>query len=185
MKVVVIILTAFAMLSVFYFGLAFISSGLLARQERKRFPPSGPFGLPALWNFDAYTERGKELMLKQYRALLFAGLAGVAVLVCLFVAWPAVTGRPLARNATGVPVEVMIGSMVVGVGMWGFVGSSVWLLVVLIAGWRHRAQAARAGTPASPVYRQRMLTCLKWIAVSLFVVIVSIFAPIAATYLGR
>ncbi len=167
MKPLLAIVTLLAALSFLYFWVVCFVSFFGARGERKPVPKHS--WLPAVLVNDSYTDRGKELMARYYRAFAF-GMASGLVMVTTGSAYVHLRDGEPGPWPPKSPVFIAVPAMIHAAAVLAFLGSLVWLLVILLAAGRRRLR----GEPTSEAQRKSIMTSIQWAAGSFAIAALSL-----------
>lgn len=167
MKPLLAIVTLLAALSFLYFWVVCFVLFVRARGELKPAPKQS--WLRAGLANDSYTDRGKEFMARYYRAFFFGMASGLVMVM---------SGSAYVHLRDGVPepwppkspVFIAVPAMIHATAVLAFLGSLLWLLVILFAAGRRRLR----GETMSESQRKGIVRSIQWVAGSFAIAALSL-----------
>lgn len=163
------ILTALAILSFLYFFFAAMAALGQARAEKKRLPYPKPSLLPAVFDSNSYTDRGKEWMATYYRRWFF-GFASGAVMVVSGAGYVHLRDGAVGPSPFKSPVFVAAPAILFVTALMAFLGCALWLLVCLAGAALQKLR----NESMSDAQRRQIVKSLQWTA-GCFVIAASSF----------
>ena len=152
------LLTALAILSFLYFFFAAMAALGQARAEKKRVPYPKLSLLPAVFDSNAYTDRGKEWMATYYRRWFF-GFASGAVMVVSGAGYVHLRDGAVGSPFNS-PVFIAAPAVVFVTALTAFLACALWLLVCLAGAALRKLRSELM----SDAQRRQIVKILQWTA---------------------